>query len=345
MPKLAMVTGANGHVGNNLVRELLARGYRVRATVRNAADPAKSAHLASLGVDDVVSLDVRDAGAFEKAASGVDIMFHVAATYRYYTGSRQADEEMLRDSIEGAAAAINAAHACKVGKVVLTSSIVTLPLVARGRPKVTEEDWQADFRLPYLRAKTLAEKEAWRLAGELGVKLVTVLPGAILGPGFLKRTTSTDVVEGIMLGGMRMGAPNSNFPAVDIRDVIEGHLLAAEKECSGRFAIINDHQPYLVEMTRIMHEIDKAVPESRMVFPDFMVKSAGTFFDWLNFRMYGAPRIISGELLQSFIGREFAISNERAKRELGWRQMIPLEQSLADTMATLRALRAAPAAA
>jgi dihydroflavonol-4-reductase len=340
-----MVTGANGHIGNNLSRELVGRGYQVRATVRDATDPARTAHLAEAGITDVVSLDVRDAKAFEAASRDVELLFHLAATYRYYTGSREADEEMVRDSIEGATAAIRAAHANRIGKVVLTSSVVTLPFVPRGGPPVTEEEWRSDLKVPYFRAKTLAEKEAWRLADELGVRLVTVLPGAILGPGFLKRTTSTDVVEGIMLGSLKMGAPNANFPAVDIRDVIDGHILVAESECSGRFTIINDHLPSFIEMSRVMHGIDPSVPLSRWTLPDIAVRTGGMIFDWLNERMLGAPRVLTGELIQSLLGKEWTMSNERARRELGWRQTIPLEQSLADTVAALRAFRARSVAA
>jgi dihydroflavonol-4-reductase len=345
MPRRVMVTGANGHVGNNLAKELVGRGYQVRATVRDVIDPARTAHLAEAGITDLVNLDVRDAKAFEAAAEGIDTLFHLAATYRYYTGSREADEEMLRDSIEGATAAIRAAHANRIGKVVLTSSVVTLPFVPRGGPPVTEEEWRSDLKVPYFRAKTLAEKEAWRLADELGVRLVTVLPGAILGPGFLKRTTSTDVVEGIMLGSMKMGAPNANFPAVDIRDVVSGHILVADRQCSGRFTIINDHLPSFIEMSRIMHEIDPSVPVPRWTLPDIAVRTSGTMFDWLNARMLGAPRLLTGELIQSLVGKEWTMSNAKARHELGWRQTIPLKQSLADTMSTLRALWARPAAA
>jgi dihydroflavonol-4-reductase len=320
MPKRAMVTGANGHLGNNLAKELAARGYNIRASVRDARDVSKTAHLVEAGITDIVSLDVRDADCFRAVSEGVDILFHVAATYRYYTGSAQADEEMVRDSVEGAAAAIRAANANGIPKVVLTSSAVTQPLVERGGRAVTEEEWRTDLRLPYYRAKTLAEKEAWRLAEELGVKLVTVLPGAIIGPGFLQRTASTDFIEGIMLGSLKMGAPNANFPVVDIRDVISGHILAAEKECSGRFTIINDRLPPFIEITRIMHSIDPSVPAASRTLPDFVVKTAGTFFDWLNAKLLGTPRTLTDTLLQSLAGKEWTMSNARAKKELGWRQ-------------------------
>ncbi|WP_159593488.1 SDR family NAD(P)-dependent oxidoreductase [Chelativorans xinjiangense] len=344
MPQSVMVTGANGHLGNNLAKELATRGYRVRASVRDAGDASKTAHLAQAGITDIVSLDVRDAENFKAVSEGIDILFHCAATYRYYTGSRQADEEMLRDSIDGATAAIHAAHANGIGKVVLTSSAVTQPLVERGGHVVTEEEWRTDLGLPYFRAKTLAEKEAWRLAEELRVKLVTVLPGAIIGPGFLKRTTSTDVIEGIMLGSMKMGTPNTNLPLVDIRDVVSGHVLAAEKECSGRFTIVSDRLPSFLEVAKIMNIIDTTVPATKRNLPDFAMRAA-PFFDWLNAKTLGTPRLITRAVVQSFTGKEWTMSNARAKKELGWRQRITLQQSLADTMAGLRALREGSAAA
>jgi dihydroflavonol-4-reductase len=311
--------------------------------VRDASDPSRTAHLAETGITDVVSLDVREGDRFREVSAGVDILFHVAATYRYYTGSRKADEEMLRDSIDGTTAAIRAAHANRIAKVVLTSSVVTQPLVERGGGQVTEEAWRTDLDVPYFRAKTLAEKEAWRLAEELDVTLVTVLPGSIAGPGFLKRTTTTDAIEGIMLGSMKMGTPNANLPLVDIRDVVQGHILAAEKNCSGRFALVNDELPHFLEIVRMMHAVDPSVPLTRRTLPDFALPFA-PLFDRLNARMLGTPRLLTSEFVRSMKGKEWTMSNARAKRELNWRQTIPAEQSLADTMAALRALREREAA-
>lgn len=336
--KQAFVTGANGHVGNNLVRALLERGYDVRASVRDSKDRSKIAHLPVSDIE-LVSLDVRDARRFEEASAGADILFHVAATYKNYTRNAADANDMVRDSIEGARAAVRAAAAAKVPRLVLTSSAVTVPLVERGGRRTTEEDWRTDFTLPYHRAKTLAEQEAWKLAKELGVDMVSVLPGAILGPGFVRGTASTDVVEMIMLGGLKMGAPDANFPAVDIRDVVTGHLLAAESGATGRFLIINDVLPSLAEMARMMHTIDASVPVAPRLLPDAIAPLV-PLFDWLNHKTLGSPRTLGGEFVAAVKGKVWTMSNERAKRELGWRQTIPLEQSLADTMATLRRIRA-----
>jgi dihydroflavonol-4-reductase len=331
------VTGANGHVGNNLVKALLERGYKVRASVRDASDPEKT-RLLPTGDIELVSLDVRDAELFAQASEGVDILFHVAATYKNYTSSKQEDDEMRSDAIEGARAAVMAAARNRIPRMVLTSSAVTIPMVPRGGPATTEAEWRTDFTLPYHEAKTVAEQEAWKLAKEHGVNMVSVLPGAILGPGFSRGTSSTNGIESIMLGGLKNGTPNANFPAVDIRDVIDGHIRAAESSATGRFIIVNDHLPTLEELGRLAHSIDPSIPPPGKVLPDF-VMTLGPFFDWLNHKTLGAPRTVGSEFIAAVKGKEWTMSNARAKRELGWSQRIPLEQSVADTIATLRQLR------
>lgn len=335
--KKVLVTGANGHLGNNLVKALLERGYRVRASVRDRNDSRTTGNLPA-GDIELVSLDVRDAKRFEEAAAGVDILFHVAATYKNYTASEAEAQEMVRDSIEGARSAMLAAARCGVRRIVLTSSAVTVPMVETGGRATTEDDWRTDFSSPYHRAKTLAEKEAWELAREHRLDLVTVLPGGIIGPGFSRGTASTDFIESIMRGGLKWGAPVANFPAVDIRDVVNGHILAAESGATGRFLIVNDVLPSLFELARVMHAIDPSVPAAPRVLPAFAT-GMGALFDWINHKTLGTPRTAGREFIAAIKGKAWTMSNARAKRELGWRQQIPLEQSLADTMATLRRLR------
>jgi dihydroflavonol-4-reductase len=329
------VTGANGHVGSNLVRALVQRGYRVRASVRDASDPRKTAGVPE-GVE-LVSLDVRDAERFAAVTQGVDILFHVAATYKNYTATQAEADEMTRDAVEGARAAVLAAARNGIRRLVLTSSVVTLPLVPRGGRATTEDDWRSEFQVPYHRAKTLAEREAWRLAREHGVNMVAVLPGAILGPGFTRGTSSTDVIEAIRLGAMKSGTPATNFPAVDIRDVVEGHIRAAESGATGRFILCNDHLPALGELARLAHEADPSIPPPGKPLPDFML-AAGPLLDWVLHKTTGAPRTLSREFVSAVRGREWTMSNARARSELGWQPQVPLAQSVADTLATLRSL-------
>jgi dihydroflavonol-4-reductase len=333
-----LVTGANGHLGYNLCKALIEQGCEVRGSIRSLADDAKAAPLRVLGDIELVGLDVRDAEAFARVARGVEVLFHAAATYAYHTGGREGDAEMMRDSAEGAESALRAAAGAGVRKVVLTSSTVTLPPGKPGAPPATEKDWLSDFSVPYWRAKVMGEKAAWRLADELGVSLATILPPAIVGPGFHRRTPSTNLLESIMLGTMRLGAPNLNLPLVDVRDAVKAHILAGQRDLSGRFIICNDHQPSFLEVTRMMHRIDPAVPAAPGQIPNFALALA-PFFDAMSARLLGSPRVMTPELVASIKGKSFSVSSARAKAELGWKQEIPLEQSLADTMHAIKALR------
>lgn len=338
-----LVTGANGHVGFNLVKMLLEDGYsNLRVSVRDKDDPSKAAALKALGVKDIVSLDVRDEPTFRKVCAGVQVLFHVAATYRFHTGSAQADAELIEDSTAGVRAAMNAAAANKVKRVILTSSIVTLPVVADGAAVPDEACWTDQTDVPYIRAKTEAEKLAWSMARGLGVDLVTVLPGAVIGPHFGRGTQSTDFVLAIMKGSMRMGTIMVRPPFIDVRDIVRGHILAAQKGSSGRYILAADAPPAFPEVIETMRQIDPKVPAALMVMPKAMY-GALPFFDWLSNKTMGSPRTVTAAFAESVKSGSMLANSGKAKRELGWRPSVSLEQSLRDTMGELRLMAGARA--
>jgi dihydroflavonol-4-reductase len=333
-----LVTGANGHLGYNLTKELLARGHTVRASVRSLADASKVGRLRALGNVQIVEVDLYKPNQFRAALEGISLLFHLAAVYSYVTTQGREHEEVVRPSVEGAENAIRAAADAKVRKVILTSSIVTLPMTRAGARSSTEADWNEELEVPYFRAKVLAEKRAWDLARERNIDLVTILPGAICGPGFSRSTPSIDLIDAIMSGYFRAGIPNSNFPYVDVRDVASAHALVAENDCAGRFIVCNDHFPSLSELNEKMHTIDPSVPRPMMSMPDFMLPLA-PFFDRLNHTFLGTPRIVTPEFIATTRGKIWNASSARIKRETGWKQSVSLEQSLKDTMNTIRKIR------
>lgn len=330
-----LVTGANGHVGFNLVKMLMDDGYgAIRVSVRDASDPKKTSALKGIGVTDFASLDIRDAATFAKVSEGIDVLFHVAATYRYHTGSADADAEMIRDSIDGARSAIEAAAMNGIKKVVLTSSIVTLPITKGGKTAPDEGQWTQDLQTPYIRAKVEAEQLAWQLAEERGVDLVTVLPGAVIGPNFGRGTQTTDYLIAIKKGLLRMGCPPIRLAMVDVRDVARVHILAAEQDAKGRFIVVGDTPPNFAEMIATMRKIDKTVPGSLMTMPRFMVPVM-PMFDWAGNKFLGTPRTMTPASASTFSKGDLLASNARAKRELDWSSGFTLEQSLRDTMAEI----------
>ena len=170
------------------------------------------------------------------------------------------------------------------------------------------------------------------------MNLVTVLPGAIIGPNFGRGTPSTDVIQAMMMGSMRMGTVDSIFPALDVRDVADAHILAAQNDADGRFIVGADTEPTFHELLKIMNRIDQSVPLPMMTVPRFAY-SALPFFDWLSHKTMKTPRTMTKKLLDSIGTSKMVADNQRAKSVLGWRPNISLEQSLRDTMNELKQQR------
>ncbi len=334
----ALVTGGNGHLGYNLVKALSDGGHTVRASVRSLSDAAKTAPLRKLGAVELVEAELDRPEQLRAAMEGVEVLFHAAAVYSVAEPGRE--HEIIGASVRGTDAVLRAAADTHVRKVILTSSIVTLPLTAPDAPPSTEADWTADMRIVYFRAKTEAERLAWRLAGELKLNLATILPGQIGGPGFVRNTPTLDQIECMMKNAFFMGVPDMNMQYVDVRDVSAMHVQAAEHDAQGRFIAAGDEAPSWRRMIEVMHGIDPRVKRSLMTLPDFMNPYL-IYFDWLFAKMLGTPRIASPEALATLRGKRFNASNRRAREVLGWAPKFSLEDSLRDTMAVLRARRQA----
>lgn len=330
----ALVTGANGHLGYNLVALLLDEGHRVRAGVRALDDASRTARLRALGAVELAEAQLERPDQLRAAMDGIDCLFHAAATYVVVPHGRE--KQILDDSIRGAEAAVNAAADARVPKIVFTSSLVTLPLTARGAAPSDETRWTDDLAVPYIRAKTEGEQIAWRVARKRRVDLVAILPGAMTGPGFVRNTPSIDIVEAMTRGALRMGVPDMNLPIVDVRDVVRAHLLAAAIDCDGRFAVCNDVLPSMRTLLETMHAIDRSIPLPWTSIPDFAV-GALPLFDRMNARLLRTPRTLTREVIGTLRGRIWNASNRRAREVLGWRPEISLEQTLRDTIDTIRA--------
>src|SRR5260370_1401381 len=114
---MTLVTGANGHVGNNVVRALLKQGRKARALVR------RSSNLEGLkGLDvELAYGDVLEKSSLKDALQGVNRVFHAAAIFK----TRLVDEAlMLRTNVEGSRNMLEAcAEAGSIERLVYTSSV------------------------------------------------------------------------------------------------------------------------------------------------------------------------------------------------------------------------------
>ncbi|MEM8737029.1 MAG: SDR family NAD(P)-dependent oxidoreductase [Planctomycetota bacterium] len=77
----ALVTGATGFLGYNIAASLSRDGQKVRALCRASSDPTRIAKLEKYGVE-IVSGDITDADAVDRAVAGVEKVYHIAACFR-----------------------------------------------------------------------------------------------------------------------------------------------------------------------------------------------------------------------------------------------------------------------
>jgi len=332
-----LVTGAGGHLGFNLVGALLEAGHELRASLRSLDDAAAIARIKALGPVEVVAAPLESQAALRAAMDGMDALVHTAAVYLLHAPGR--DAEIVSASVDGVERAFRAAKDAGVKRIVLTSSVVTLPLTPRGARPVDENAWADDLRVPYFRAKTLAERRAWELSKDLGLDLVTVLPGAFGGPGFVRQTPTIDLIEAIMKGSLDIAAPPVAYPYIDVRDVASAHVMALLSGATGRFIAINEPIPMLGDLARQMHLIDPRVRKPLLTLPSFTMGIL-PYLDGLVSAMGRTRRTMTPEMAATMSGRQFNISSARIRRELGWVPAITLGQSLADTMTAIRELSA-----
>jgi dihydroflavonol-4-reductase len=308
-----LVTGGNGHVGNTLIKRLHARGYRVRATVRNPEEAEALGVFEDVPVE-IHRADIRDEEAMRRAMEGVDGVFQVAALYHYDEASL--GEGIVANNTDGCLSVLRAAKSAGVRRVVLTSSIAAVGFGGTEEQPLTEADW-SDPEDPYCRSKLESEQVARRWADEAGLPLVVVCPGVVLGPNFYKHTPSTVPVAAMVHNQLPFRI-QAALSVVDVRDLADAHILAYEHpQAQGRYLATGNHVPDL------MAALADISPDVRL--PERMLSIAES----------RALAQKSGTPLE-LVGQSYRYDDRRIRRELGW-QPRPLQETLRDTVDWIQA--------
>jgi dihydroflavonol-4-reductase len=238
----ALVTGATGLLGNNLVRTLLDDGVDVRAMSPSALH---SRALAGLDVERI-GADIRDAAAVARATEDVDAVFHCAGCVKIGWSDR-ADHNAI--NYGGAKNVADALRGRNV-RLVHVSSVNALGVAWPNRV-ANEDDY--DERItpcPYVTSKRAAQDYVIDQVENADLNAVVVLPGFFLGPwdwkpssGQILLSVSEIYTPFVPMGGMSLA---------DARDVARGTVSAFHRGTTGQRYILAGHNMSFRELWKLM---------------------------------------------------------------------------------------------
>ena len=308
--KPTLVTGANGHVGNNLCRALLARGERVRAMLRPAADLAP---LAGLDVE-IARGDILDPASTAQAVAGCERVYHAAAGFLMW--SKEPERDIVEPSVAGTRHVLEAAARAGVGKVLYVSTGGTIGFASRPGERWDESHVNTHPHTWYMKGKVAAERTAFEIARREKMPVTAINPGLILGPRFFKVSESVRQIVDFV----NQPPPvyfDGGFGVVDVDDVVAGALLAMDKggDCE-RYIVSGEDVTVRDAFTVVAELVGIRPPSIRMPVPVLRVMAAGME---LGARLTGRRPMLDRSQVDEFAGKWGYHSSAKAERELGYR--------------------------
>lgn len=328
-----LVTGGTGYVASWAIVRLLEAGHDVRTTVRSLAkepqvresvatliDPGQrlTFHVADLLADD----------GWKEALAGTDYVLHVASPLG---GANGDPDTLIRPAREGALRVLRHAIDAGVQGVVMTSAAAASTPADTKKEATTDEalwtDPEGKQLSVYQRSKVLAERAAWDFVTEHDDTpvLTTILPGAVFGPIVSTAARgSTDIIERILTGQMP-GLPDIRLEVVDVRDLVDLHILAMDApEAAGqRFLAVSGELISMRDIGALLREnlgeTANKVPTRKI--PDIAIRVGARFQEDMR-------------TLASALGRRHQHSSAKARSILSW-QPRPAKETILDTAHSL----------
>ena len=271
-------------------------------------------------------------GSFDEGMRGCSIVFHVASPFLLEEKIKDGQKEVVDPAINGTKNVLDSvARTDSVKLVVLTSSIgAVVGDYADALPDrlVTEAQFNTTSTLQhnaYQYSKVISEKEAWKRYEAQGDnkrwKLITICPGLIFGPSLSRLSSSGSLflLDELIRGYMFFGVPDLWFATVDVRDVAEAHIQAAENPtANGRYIVAEKKMTSFIAISRTLRQLCNnswLLPVHNI--PGVIVRFLGPLFG------------LKQKWISLNLGISLEIDNHRSIEELGVKYR-PLEETLHD---------------
>ncbi len=318
---MILVTGATGHVGNVLVRQLLARGDNVRALV--LPDEACQS-LEGLDVERVTG-NVLDPASLDRAMMDVTQVYHLAGIIAIMPG---AESLMQRVNVEGPRNVAQAALRAGVQRMVHVSSVHAFARIPVGST--------LDEAVPFAPDNPAGVYDRTKAQGTLavldvvkqGLDAVIACPTGIIGPHDYMGSEMGQVVLDFARRRLHLLIEGA-FDFVDVRDVAHGLVLATERGQRGETYILSGTHVTLMRIHDLVQDV-MGMRTPRLVVPFALAKGLAYCAEVFYRLACMTPRFTRYSLQTVHEGCR--VTCDKAEEELGYRAR-PLCETIADTLA------------
>lgn len=317
---MILVTGATGHIGNVLVRTLQSSGAQVRALVA----PGESTEpLNGLPVE-ICQGDVLDYPALQEIFQGVDTVYHLAGMISILPGR---DPLLQAVNILGTRNVLQAAHSAGVRRFVYTSSIHALQRIPHGTVVDEAVPFDPEHAISaYDYSKAVASLDVFK-AAQSGLNAVIACPTGVIGPYDYRGSEMGRLIHDCVRRRPVFYIEGA-YDFVDVRDVAQGLMLAAEKGQPGRSYILSGERIQVPDLVKLIQQIvGKSLLSLRV--PIWLARLAAHFAPQFDRLFQVRPRITKYSI-ETLLSNSI-ISHARASTELGYEPR-SLRESVVDTV-------------
>jgi dihydroflavonol-4-reductase len=313
------VTGANGHVGYNLCKSLLDKGFQVNALAHQHTEPIQNLDLR------IIRGDLLDKKSLTELMDETEVVFHLAAQISI-TGDPSGS--VYRNNAEGTRNMISVAIDRKVRRFIHFSSIHAFcqdpqeKVLDESRPLVNKEAFAYD------RSKADGERVVIEAARN-GLDAVVLSPTAIIGPADPQPSLTGKAVLQLIHHKIPALVPGG-YNWVDVRDIVETAIRAIEKARTGEKYLLGGKWHSLKELSGLVNTYsgEKTVQTE---LPFWSAKLGLPFITAFS-RLTHTEPLYTKESLEIVAKGNRLIDNGKAKRELGLDPR-PLSETIRDLIA------------
>ncbi|MGI9533641.1 MAG: SDR family oxidoreductase [Thermodesulfobacteriota bacterium] len=315
-----IITGATGFIGSNITRKLVEKGEKVKVLLRKTS---KTQNIDDLNVEKVYG-DILDKDSLMQAFGGCDTLYHSAGLVSF----KKSDYKKMEDiNVTGARNVLSAALESGIKKVLFTSSVAAIgPDFANDL--ITEETNYTIYgkNIGYMNDKYDAEQVAHEYIKK-GLAVTILNPSVVLGSGDIYLSSTASVLwyckkkfPGYMDGTLNI---------VDVEDVAEGHILAAEKGKVGEKYILGNANLNIKEYFELLEKVS-GVKAPGIKIPYFVAYGTAYLVERVigkSFPNYTTMDLDSVKLSKF----NWHVDCSKAISELGYKQT-PIEETLSKTV-------------